>query len=89
MADCWSKKTIRTQWFSRRIKPAKVGVYEVHCTHTNMPLAYAYWNGEYWGVFAYCISVAKKLKNRRSYYFEVFWRDKIDYQLLKNKVDVI
>lgn len=78
MIERWNKRVIRTQWFSRKVKPAHVGIYELLCPHEGLEIVYAYWNGTYWGIFAHSISVALKFCNTESYHAEIYWRGRVN-----------
>jgi hypothetical protein len=50
-----------TDWFSPKIKPVHIGVYEVSLGRFYSP-PYAYWNGKRWGLAALSVATATNCK---------------------------
>lgn len=73
----WGKNVLRTQWFSHRVKPKHVGIYERECPHIGLDIVYAYWDGKKWGMFAHSIPVALKLRTVTAYEDDIRWRGRV------------
>jgi hypothetical protein len=81
----WDKRLKTTPWFEYPEKPVYVGIYQILCPHTGLEIAYSYWSGKYWGVFAYNIPSALRLSITKSFDGKFKWRGLAEQQgVMKN-----
>lgn len=64
----------RTQWFHIYHPPRRAGVYEIKCPHEGLDLAYAYWTGRQWCLWAYTVELAYDFRDTKSYTLFDMWR---------------
>lgn len=63
-----------TDWISGIVKPFRIGIYQRKTDQIGLDVAYAFWNGTFWGMFGYNIETALELKHVKSYSDNLFWR---------------